>query len=237
MTQNSARFVDAYNRIDSQLKKLTNHTPDKAFSKTLEAAQKHYAHVRPFDNRLRQYAQLRNAIVHDSKNNIIIAEPHDSVVDDIEIIADTLDDPPRVTPMFQRDVVTESSDASLQEAVRVMAENSFSQLPISDDGRIDALLTSNTITRWLGRSANDAIFSTEETPIREVLDYQEDYDVFAFVARDTTQAKAVELFHEYATKGKRLEAILITHSGNSRETPIGIMTNWDIPSVSKNILP
>jgi hypothetical protein len=51
------------------------------------------------------------------------------------------------------------------------------------------------------------------------------------IAEPNERFEAVELFERITSKGKKLEAILITHSGKRNEKIIGIVTVADLPSI------
>jgi len=113
-----------------------------------------------------------------------------------------------------------------------MFEQSFSQIPICDNkDAFVGLLTTNTVTRWLGASVKDDIFSLTETPITDVFNFTEDKDNFIFLSRDSTLFKALERFQTHEKNGKKLEAILITQNGRRSETLLGIITIWDLPEI------
>jgi len=189
------------------------------------------AAVRRFTTDLEEFADLRNAIVHERTDGHVIAEPNDRAVAEIEHIASLLCAPPKVLPCFQRDVLALQRDDSAAKAVEAMLEESFSQVPIYDGERFLALLTTNTVARWLGSSVEEDIFSLSETCIPEVLQYIEDQDNHCFLGRGATLFEVLEEFQGRQRSGKRLDAILITHGGKRSESLLGIITVWDLPKV------
>ena len=230
---NSKRFLDAYNKIDNHLRRLIGKGNETGFSAIVDLAGKSNAVAGRFSDDLKEYGDLRNAIVHRRKGDRIIAEPNDEAVREIEHIAAQLLDPPKVIPRFKKEVYRLSSSDSIAEAVKAMHALSFSQIPIYDASAFKGLLTANTVSRWLGASVAEEIFELADTRIDQVLSYAEtaDQENYRFLRREATVYDAVVEFQESLNRGTRLEAILITHSGKPSEALLGIITNWDLPEI------
>ena len=187
--------------------------------------------VRSLNTTLREFADLRNAIIHERTDGHVIAEPNDASVSHIEYIATMLTKPPTIIPRFQKEVSVLKPGDPVAEAASIMLRDSFSQIPICDDTGFVALLSANTLSRWLGSSISTDIFCLSETDIKAVLRFSEDQDNCAFLGRNHTVFDALEKFQSYERKGKRLEAILVTQNGKSTESILGIITVWDIPEI------
>lgn len=228
---NSDRFLHAFNSIERYLRELTNQGKETRFYVLVNLAGNSNFAVRRFRNDLKEFADLRNAIVHERTDNHVLAEPNDQAVNEIERITSLLLNPPKVIPQFQSKVYTLLLNDSIAKAAETMFAKSYSQIPIYDTTVFVGLLTANTIVRWLGACVTEEIFSLTETSIANVLTYTEDKDNFSFLDRDTTMFEALERFQLYERKGKRLEAILITQTGKPSETLLGIITIWNLPKI------
>ena len=78
MRSNGDRFEAAYNRIDALLRKKVNGARDLSFSAIVQDAARKDATVRANRENLLEYAELRNAIVHDrGKTPVLLADPRD----------------------------------------------------------------------------------------------------------------------------------------------------------------
>lgn len=213
---NSDRFLKTFNMIEHHLRKVTKKEKDTTFSTLIDLASRSDAAVRALKEDLKEFAELRNAIVHDVrkwKDGRPIAEPNDWAVAEIERIASLLTDPPKVIPLFQKKVFTLEVNDPIAKAVKSMFDHSFSQIPIYDGQEFMGLLTTNTVVRWLGACVAEDILSLTETSVASVLSYTEDPDNYCFFGRKATLFEALEKFQDYARDGKKLEAILITESG------------------------
>lgn len=233
--KNSDRFLDAYNKIDKRLRQLTGQGKGTSFSVVVDRAGNQEHTIRRYKDDLKQFGDLRNAIVHTRAGDRVIAEPNDRAVEAMERIAKLLLDPPRVGGLFQRSVFRLKSSEPIGNAVRVMLERSYSQIPICDGNQFVGLLTTNTVGRWLGSCVEEEIFSLEETRIADVLQYTEDENNCQFLAKRATLFEALGKFDSHEERGTRLEAILITEHGKPSQSLLGIITIWDLPRIHQEL--
>jgi predicted transcriptional regulator len=228
-TTKSKRFLDAFEIIRHHLIKITKKDSSAGFNNLLCESSRISIPVKRYKTDLKEYADLRNAIIHESPDKHVIAEPHIDAVEDIEKIASNITMPPKVIPLFKRNVIILKPSDSVAEAAKVMLNCSFSQIPIYAGERFIDLLTTNTIARWLGSCVKEDIFSSKETTVEIVLDYSEykDKDNCKFLSKNSDIFIALDYFQNNERKA-RLDAIIITENGKDTETPIGIITIWDL---------
>lgn len=228
---NSERFLNAYAAIEKHLRRLAGGDRSATFSQVLEKAVASDWAARCWKDDLREYHDLRNAIVHERTDGHVIAEPNDGAVADLKHIAAQLTQPPSVIPSFQTQVASFGSQDAIAAAVSTMWEESFSQVAVVDSGVFSGLLTTNTIARWLGANVADDLFSLRETPISRVMKYTEDHENHAFLSRNASVYEALHKFAQPESAGRRLDAILITQHGKRDESILGIITISDLPKV------
>ena len=237
MSNNSERFLEAFNTIDKHLRRKTGlNDRNNSFSTVLDKAAKSNSAVRNLKIDLQEFSDLRNAIVHERTDGHVIAEPHEDTLRRLEQILKLVSKPPVVRDFMTKKPLEFKSTDPLGDALEVMHKNSFSQVPISRDGKLVGLLTANTITNWLGADVERDLFSVKETLISEVLEYTEDPNHVAFMNPEHTVFDVFELIQEYELKGDRLEAIHITNSGKATESILGIITIWDLPKMNQATL-
>jgi predicted transcriptional regulator len=118
-----------------------------------------------------------------------------------------------------------------------MLDRKFSQIPITKDDNFAALLTADTVVRWLGSQVADDVFSLRETQICDVLPYAEDPENYSFAPRETTLFEVLERFRNFEARGKRLDAILMTQTGKKSEAFLGIVTVADLPKLLSKLQP
>jgi CBS domain-containing protein len=228
---NADEFLTAFSSIEHTLRRLDEQGRDMSFVRRVDLLSARNRLVAAHSIDLKQYAELRNALVHErTGNGEIIAQPHDDVVASIQRIAALLASPPRVLPLFQRPVYSVRPDDSLAEALRGLVQHAFSQTPVYDGNTYAGLLTTNAVARWLGAQQSDVV-RPGSVRVAAVLAFNEGQEQALFVDRNTTQLDALELF-QTTKRGGRLEALLITHNGKPSEKPLGIITAHDLPQLS-----
>ncbi|MEN2767837.1 CBS domain-containing protein [Ornithinibacillus xuwenensis] len=228
MPTNSERFITAFNRIDKALDSELDNSKGFGFSKSVRILAKYNATVRRYKEDLLEYAELRNAIVHNRMDTLqVIAEPHDSIVEEIEKIEREFTQPKLVTPLFAREVQAFQLKDPLSNLLDAIHEKGYSKFPVYDHDHFKGLVTESGITQWLAKHMEAEI---HEVILEEILPYQKDTN-HQFIQKATTVYEAVEIFKDEIEKGNRIDALLITENGIDRETLLGIITAWDIMSI------
>lgn len=232
---NVERFLNAYALIERELQRILDLREHRRFYIMVDMAAKINPVIRRHKFDLREYADLRNAIVHDRADGQIIATPNDEAVKSIEAIASTLLKPPRVIPLFQKEVLTLNTGDSVSQAIRCLSLHNYSQAPILDRGAIRGLITSNLIVRWMGAGLAEGSFDLNNTTVGEVLTYARGRDDYSIISSFTCLFDIPELFLRFQEKGSKLEAAIITRQGESHEPIIGIITHRDLPLVQREL--
>ncbi len=232
--KNSDRFLQAYSDIEHEMARILKLKQHRRFFELVDKSARVNPVVEKYSFDLKEYSELRNAIVHDRAGGEVIAEPNDHAVEHIEHIAQLLLKPPRVAPLFLTDVLTLSADDTISRAIRELSRMSYSQLPVKNKNeKISCLLTSNMIIKWMGKILAKNKLDIEHTTLKEVIRVAGREDNFEVVSADKSLSDIPELFYHWQQKGKKLEAVLITQNGELTEPLIGIITNRDLPRVHK----
>ncbi|TSJ64951.1 CBS domain-containing protein [Allobacillus salarius] len=228
MPDNSDRYLAAFNRIEKALRTQVGSDEYQTFSFMVREASKKNAVVKRYDNDLREFADLRNAIVHNSTNPAFtIAEPHDSTVEKIKMIEEEIIHPKKVFPTFQKEVIIFQAKDSLAKILKIIREHAITQFPVYEDGKFLGLLSESGITNWLSKNVKEDIISLVETELHQVVSHEEEQQNYQFVDRDMSIYDAKEIFKDNLDQGVRIDALMITENGKEDEGFLGIMTRWD----------
>lgn len=228
---NSEEFIVYFNRIDNFLKNLQSKENHESFSKMVKKAAKSNAMIRQYKDDLIEFAELRNAIVHDYRNPPAIAEIHESIVKEIRAIEEKLTKPKMVIPDFQREVITFQVSDLLPDLLEVIREKHYSQFPVYEGSVFKGLITENGITNWLANHSLQYHTSLTETCLSEVLNEEEETHTYKFINRNTSVYEAEEIFKQRLQDGIRLSALLFTYNGRKNESLLGIITPWDLKDI------
>jgi predicted transcriptional regulator len=220
------RFITAYNAIDHELRHRVGSDTYDTFSQVVDK----YAARNPawsYGRILKRYGDLRNVLSHGpTRPDERLAIPTLQVVEAIQKIRDSFS--LRVIPEFKREVTVVHPDTSLANVFGLVKQHQYSQFPVQHaDGQIQGLLTANGITRWLARHtvAEMSLVEFADVTVAAVLDEEETSHNYRLVSRTMLVDEVFSLF----ARESLLEAVLITHSGKANETPLGIVTRWDLP--------
>ena len=228
MYRNSERFLTAFNRIEKKLRSVINNGRNIAFSKMVHMLKNRDAIVGRYSDDLLEFAELRNAIVHNKVDMThAIAEPHESTVKRIERIEKELLQPRMVSPKFIKDVITFQQNEPLSNLLALIHEKKITKFPVYDQREFKGLISQRAITFWLAGNMYAANKPPTDIKVGAVLEYETN-DNYRFIAKNTSVLEAIEIFKKQFGRGNRLEALLITEHGKETEPLIGIITNLDI---------
>jgi predicted transcriptional regulator len=237
------RFLDAYNEIDKWMRKLLKADKRVSFYTLVEDASnpkkvspRHAGVVRRYADDLKGYGDLRNAIVHEHRNDEVIATPHLRAVEELETIHKRLLEPPQVQSYFSGTVLQCSPDDPIGTVAQQMRQNKFSQVPVYGGTRLFALLTTDTIARWVAWSLPKGDGIMEEAPVKDVLNQAEFTDNYRLLDPAATVIEAIDCFDDCFHAGRRLDAILITKDAKKTNAPMGIISISDIPELYSALL-
>jgi hypothetical protein len=223
-------FIQLFNRVENFLSHLIV-KPAKymPFLQLVDAASVISAAVRTNNSDLKQFAKLRNAIVHDAEYPPhIVAVPSQEALLRFKQMALEVLEPDPLIPTFATQVHCFSPGDTLPVVLRFMRKHDFSQVIVrGSDGRL-SMLTVEGITKWLA----DSVQGDQNSPNEVTLDIVialEPPGCFIVMASDKTIYDAADAFtnsvHRDAT---RLYAIAITENGGDCDEPIGFVTPWDL---------
>lgn len=222
--RNSERFLTAFHRIEQSMKDIIGTTDHLSFFKLVELSKRKNAIIRKYEEDLREYTTLRNAIVHHkTSTEYAIAEPHDEIVLALETIDEALAKPITVGQMFERNVSILQAKDTLKDALKLIREKQFIQIPVYDGNVFVGLLTAVGIMFWIANHVEKGDISWEMT-VESTLQHEKKKENHLFVPRDMSIFEAEELFKDAIAKGRRLEALLITDDKGL----VGIVTPLDL---------
>jgi hypothetical protein len=222
-------FVQLFNKVQDFLVSLTNRPRTIAFWQLVDAAAVQNAAVRSNSARLKQFAMLRNAIVHDAEYPPqIVAMPSEEALRGFKMISKQILQPRLLIPTFAAEVLCFSPNDSLADGLRYMRSTDFSQIVIKQDDRKLRMLTVEGITKWLAKELDSYDIAASRTTLGQALALEHPSCVI-FMSPKQTVYDATDAFknsvHQETT---RLYAIIVTHTGTAAGSPVGFVTPWDL---------
>lgn len=231
------RFEAAFNRIHNKLKELTINSSDYiSYSEALYKSRDRHNIIRYHYDILKQFGHLRNALVHQRfDKDHYIAYPHETTLGEIERVEKLLMQPPLALSIASQPVISFSSDTLVKDILKEVERSGFSQFPIYDDSQFLGLLTEGGIAKWMSMNIIGDMVSLKGLRAKDILLCEKKHNVH-FLNRDSTIYDLEDIFERAFDRNEKLEAILITHTGNSTQKPIGIVTSWDLVQIDQTTL-
>ena len=231
---NAQRFIHAYNTIDQTLRCLYNFKRSMSFSDVIRRSVPVNYLVRKYEDKLVDYGRLRNAIIHKSNDEFIIAEPHGDVTIEFEHIANLIATPPKALELLEKtEVVTTTHNTSLADVIKLMEKTKFSNIPIYRDNELIGVASGKYIVEAIGnllKSGANIDKAIKSTTIEQVIEQNQPiYSYFEVAKASITVEEVLERFY----RNHKLQIILTTKNGTSKEQPISIITSGDLIELNK----
>lgn len=230
---NSKRFINCYNLIDTALRTQGDMRRSIGYTEAVRRSARTNKIVAKYEDKLIDYGRLRNAIVHNSNDEIIIAEPHLSVVEEYEKITSLIITPPLAINTVSKNIVScIEYDVKLKDVMEYDYTSGFSNIPIFKKGMLIGVANGQKIIDVLGKKVyqkEDIGKYIENTSIEDVIKEFPDQNYYAIANEKITLDKVLNMFSE----NRKLLLVLITKTGSLLEAPLGIITISDIMAINK----
>lgn len=226
---NSVVFIELFTEIEQAIKDICKLDDYLTFTEMLRIAQRQNSVLQQYAGDLREYAQLRNSIVHTRRQNFIIAEPHDDVVRELRHILRLLNNPPRVASVMRRKPYFATPETPILTVIEAFSQQGFLRCPVVDRGRIVGLMNSKSISRWLA-AHNQSHIDLGESKVSELVPFSEPDDYHIMAQRDDL-LMLVGMFKNSIQQGRYIQAVLVTTNGKPDSELLGIITPSDLPMI------
>ena len=223
--QNGERFLRSFASIERSMNEMAGSTEYNSFSRLLTICASRNTVVRANQERLREYAELRNAIVHQRDDEEeLIAIPTDSAVADIERIARLIDRRRSALQYATKPVKTMNTDDTVTDAFHAMKDLGTTKIPVYRDQNFQGIVTMETIAGWAIEGGNEDVLCfdiLERSKIERVV----------FLKSRSYIEDVISIYESAMKNGRRPPVIILTKNGSRNQRPEGIITAYDLPSI------
>ena len=227
---NAERFLAAFASIERSLNTIAKTTKYSTFSKLLARCAAVNRTVSANQEALREYAELRNAIVHQrDEEQEIIAQPTDAVTEHIEKIAGLLDGRRSLINYATAPVMTVGKEAGVRQAFDIMRQLESTKLPVYKDQNFQGIVTMETIAAWGMEGC------PEDRRCGDIMEKGR-YERVIFMRNDARLDEAVLAFEEALQAGRRPPVIILNGKGTPNQRPDGIITAYDLPAILSELI-
>ena len=232
---NAARFLQSYNRIEAQLKRLHGAKASANFTDLVKKCSDTDITVRRYSAELIEYGKLRNAFVHrasGASDETVIAIPCDDVVQTIEFIEACLCRPPRLIDAIKvKKIASVFADKPIITAVEAFREYKQKTLIVYDHGTMTGVINSYWLYAQIEMQVKEGAdllnFFTKTSCSAIVRDSE--MEKYRILSQDAT---VFEVFVAFEEK-KDLLAVIVTENGVFGEKVLSIVTPSDFPRINR----
>lgn len=228
---NAIDFISAYNVIDSRMRAMYRGKGSLQFTDLVRRCAESNATVKRYQEELLSCARLRNAIVHESTKERIIAEPCDDMTKLIVHIAELLSAPPKLGQLKEKGATGIAAESSVKEAIGKVAQSNYSNLPVYRNGRMVGMLNNRRLVRVLGAAIErgEDIDETLKKPCASVLAEEDLIRFYKVMGKENTIQEAIDAF----AANRKLLAVIVTEGGAIGDKIVNILTSADLPKLMK----
>lgn len=230
----AGRFLNAAEDIKKSLGKMYGENFKGLGEACRYARHKKNRIILQHEKPLEVLVDLRNVMQHSNVlKGQVLANPREDAVIALEEIAQKVQKPPQIRTYMITNPDVVAPTASLAEAAELIIEKGYSQLPVYQEGKYQALFTTNAFARWLSEAVRreKGHLIEENVTISEVIKFAEEYEQPKFVKPTEPAHKVCDLL----SSEQPLPAVLVTTDGRSTGALQGIVTRFDVPAILRKI--
>lgn len=229
---NADTFLASFNRIEKWLRAKLDSPSSMGFSQMVRlVSKKGHVSVKKYEEDLYQFAQLRNAIVHDKVlPEFVIAEPNDWAVIRIQEIEQALLKPKTIGQLFSKKVVMFEKNTPLLELLKIAEKKKYSQFPLQHQGQLIGVITLRMLGYWFARYATqNQLLNLQNLTANDLLMADGKKSNYLLLDQAVSCDEAESLFHQQPT----LEVIFITEVVSNNLSIVGIIRPRDFINIEE----
>ncbi|MCM1991610.1 hypothetical protein [Oceanirhabdus seepicola] len=227
-------FVQIYNDLDKEIKKVLKLDKYISHMKALDIVAKKSDIIARNLDVLKQYARLRNCIVHDTVSGIEepIAIPLQEVVERYKSILKRFKNPLTVYDIctHRSKVLVASQNSLVIDVMQAMESLLISRVPIIEKENVVGLFNGNVLIYYLASTKKCLI--SNNTVMNELKEFTNldchRKEQFDFVDKTLNVYDAEKYFKKTNKNNHKLVALFITSDGTRKGKLLGVLTEWDV---------
>lgn len=230
----SERFEVAFNQIHEALQSIVK-INDNRFKVLLDVGSRKHKMIAHYYDELKQYAKLRNALVHDKRElGFYIAEPHVDVVEQIEKIAAIFTKPNYALSIATKEVISFDCEDPILSILPTIKKYGYAQYPVYKNKACVGLLKTGDIVNWLSDNIRQSIVDLTDVKVWDCIHSVKQHPMI-FVPKSIDVFAVEDIFEDKHKEDADLEVVIITENGDRSETPLGMVTAWDLIEIDYTV--
>lgn len=227
-------FIRIYNDLDKEIRKVLKLDNNMSHVRALDILAKRNELIARNLDVLKQYARLRNCIVHDTISEIKgpIAVPLPEVLERYNSILNRFKNPLTAYDIctHRSKMLVASLDSLAIDIMQAMEESLISRVPILEDEKVVGIFNGNVLIRYVA-STKECLIS-HHTVMNELRQFtnldshrKEEFD---FIDKNLNIYDTERYFKKRNKNNHKLVALFITSDGTEQGKLLGLLTEWDL---------
>ena len=185
------------------------------------------------ENELDLCRETRNLLSHNPKvKNEYAVEPSEGMINLLDEIIAKIEHPLRARNVMihKNQLCYKGMEDSVREAMVAMHENSYTHIPILENGVLQGIFSEKVLLAIMIDEAFAGINpELRFADIREYVSYKDNRaENYRFVAQEMLVSEIGKMYKDTSNRRERIGMIFVTQNGNDKEKIMGIITAWEI---------
>ena len=190
-------------------------------------------HNKKVQKDVRYFRKVRNVLAHNPNGSSKpLIELTDEFKERFETLCNKLMGNISQISVPYKDIYKREMSDKVVPTINVMKEKSFSYVPVMNGKKVWGVFSESAIFNLVG-DGNISLID-EELPLFKIGKYITEYTkngFFDFVGSNASIDDIRRVFSDAINKGRRLDVIYITTTGDNKGDLVGLVTVWDISSL------
>ncbi|ERJ12097.1 CBS domain-containing protein [Haloplasma contractile] len=236
--KNSDIFLKLYNKFDQYMRKEFDKGSRSGHRYLIDELSRSNNLFKFYRDDLKQFAELRNAIIHnthitDKKDGIAIAEPHDEVIERYRNVLNKIYKPKTAIDickkLYNRDAFIANKETKIITIIKEMYDKTYTCVPVIEKDHLVGVFSENVLISYIAKHETCKIIETSINDIIDLIDVrQHQGEFFVFCKPTETIYDIKQFFLDDKIDDKRLEMVFVTENGKKHEKVLGFITAWDL---------
>lgn len=206
----------AYTKYDDGINALEQYHPDKRIQSDLT-----------------YFRKMRNVLSHNPNGTSRpLIELTDEFKERFESVCHKLMSNVSKIYIPYREIFKREMSDKVIPTISVMKERSFTHVPVMNGKKVWGVFSESAIFNIVGDGGTSLI--EDDTPLFKIGKYITEYTntgVFEFIDSNASIDDVCRIFADAFGKGRRLDVIYITTTGDNKGDLVGLVTIWDLSSL------
>lgn len=232
----TSEYIEKWKQFENYIKKRVSDFKEKDLMKKVEYLAKEggIGFLKSNLDSIKQLYEIRNTLTH-KESSQFFAYPNTYALNKLNDLIDRINKPRYIVDVVNNKPIIFDEDNSLLDVLRIIKTSQITQFPLRTNGKINFLVTTNSISLWLSQNMEDngdLVQSLSSVKLLEVIKFNETRDLCKFINRQTTVDDFVVLIEQH----NEVCLWIITDNGKNFEKPLSVISFYDFPDIYKQAL-